>query len=72
MSRYDVWANRAYKLLLFVLLPIKLTENSSQESLRGIGIVLALPWFVFTLPLQLLLLFPAVFCMLMAASYSRG
>lgn len=68
-DRFDFWFNRAGKLLMFGFLPLTLTEKSNKEIIRIVGILFLIPWFVITLPIQLLLVFPALGCILMALTY---
>lgn len=64
-DNFEIWSNRAYWLLTIWSIPYKLTYKSRTE-IHILGILISIPWFILTLPIQLILLVPAIFCILMS------
>ena len=69
MNKFDFWIELGYKLALFGILPIKLTENSKSGVIRLLGILLTIPWFILTIPIQLVLVMISLIIILIAIIY---
>ena len=68
-DNYKIWTDRAESLMIFGLLPLKWTIKSNPM-IHLIGILVTIPWFVITLPIQLVLFMVASIFMMMAQRHN--